>query len=355
VTLQDVKVPGDNVLGEIGKGHKIAFNILNFARLKLGASCCGAAREALGESVRYAADRKQFGQPIASFGAIRHKIGEMITRIHAIESLVYRTAGMIQRHIDRASGTAGAEVAAFEEYACEASIAKVAASEMLDFVLDENIQIHGGNGFVRDYPAERHYRDSRVNRIFEGTNEINRLLIPGMLSRRAARGDLELDSAVADLPNELGNLGNEISNDSPLANEFRSVTACKKAALYVFDTVRRTYGTVVSDQQEILMLVADMLIDVYASESAVMRAASAASASDVRAPLHAAAVRVFVDDAPGRLVAAGRQALGAMLQGEALDNGLAGLRRLLESTPINTIALRRQLADEAAARKAYPF
>src|SRR5580765_6033846 len=190
VILQEVKVPADNLLGEIGKGHKVAFNVLNFGRFKLGGMCSGGARAAIGESARYAAQRKQFGQPIASFGAIRYKLGEMIARTYGIESLAYRTAGMIDERVNATPHDAtdgSVAVAVFEEYAVEASIAKVAGSEVLNFVLDENIQIHGGNGFVRDYPAERHFRDARVNRIFEGTNEINRLLIPGMLAKRAVK------------------------------------------------------------------------------------------------------------------------------------------------------------------------
>ena len=194
VILQNVKVPAENLLGEVGKGHKVAFNVLNFGRFKLGAGCSGAAHGGIDEAVKYAAARRQFGQPIATFGAIRHKIGEMIARTYAVESLVYRTAGLIDRHIDatpHAPTDGSAALAALEEYAVEASIAKVAGSETLNFVLDENVQIHGGNGYVRDYPAERHFRDARVNRIFEGTNEINRLLIPGMLARRASKATSE--------------------------------------------------------------------------------------------------------------------------------------------------------------------
>ncbi len=206
VILQDVKVPAGNLLGEIGKGHKVAFNVLNFGRFKLGAGCSGGAQCAIGESATYAAERRQFGQPIASFGAIRHKLGEMIARAYAVESLVYRTAGLIDARIDAAPHDAAdgsAALAALEEYAIEASIAKVAGSETLNFVLDENIQIHGGNGYVRDYPAERHFRDARVNRIFEGTNEINRLLIPGMLARRAVKGPLPIIAAARALQDEL--------------------------------------------------------------------------------------------------------------------------------------------------------
>src|SRR6267378_2646096 len=204
--FQDVKVPAENVLGEIGKGHKVAFNVLNFARFKLGAMCSGGAHGAIAESAKYAASRRQFGQPIASFGAIKHKIGEMVIRTYAVESLLYRTAGLVDARIaatPHEASDGSAALAAFEEYAVEASIAKVAGSESLNYVLDENIQIHGGNGYVREYPAERHYRDARVNRIFEGTNEINRLLIPGMLARRAAKGELPLIPAARALQEEL--------------------------------------------------------------------------------------------------------------------------------------------------------
>jgi len=195
ILLQDVPVPADNVLGEIGKGHKVALNTLNYGRLSLGAMCTGGARVAIGAAARYASSRRQFGQPIATFGAIQHKLGEMVARTYAAESLVYRTAGLIDAVLGGPPHAGAALAQAFEEYAVESSIAKVACSESLDFVLDENVQIHGGNGFVKDYPAERYFRDARVNRIFEGTNEINRLLIPGMLVRRALKGDIPLIAA----------------------------------------------------------------------------------------------------------------------------------------------------------------
>ena len=183
--LQEVPVPAANLLGEIGRGHKVAFNVLNFGRFKLGAMCLGGCRLAIGESARYAATRRQFGEPIASFGAVRHKLGEMTARTYALEALMFRTAGLIDANLAAADGArAPALLAALEEFAVEASIAKIAGSETLDFVLDENVQIHGGNGYVHDYPAERHYRDARVNRIFEGTNEINRLLVPGRATWR---------------------------------------------------------------------------------------------------------------------------------------------------------------------------
>src|SRR6266853_4795957 len=232
VVLQDVKVPADNLLGEVGKGHKVAFNVLNFGRFKLGGMCSGGARAAIGEAAKYAAARKQFGQPIATFGAIRYKLGEMIVRTYAVESLLYRMAGMIDARIETMphdpSGGSGS-LAVSEEYAIEASIAKVAGSEVLNYVLDENIQIHGGNGYVKDYPAERHYRDARVNRIFEGTNEINRLLIPAMLVRRAVKGDLPLIPAAKALQDELlGPPSMPTADDAVLGNELRAVEAFKK-------------------------------------------------------------------------------------------------------------------------------
>src|SRR5262245_12674201 len=203
ILLQDARVPADNVLGEIGKGHKVALNTLNYGRFSLGAMCIGGARVAIADAASYAASRRQFGQPIGSFGAIKHKLGEMIARTYAVESLVYRTAGLIDAALANSPHDGSAIAQAFEEYAVESSIAKVAGSEALDFVLDENVQIHGGNGFVRDYSAERYFRDARVNRIFEGTNEINRLLIPGMLARRAIKGDIPLIPAARRLQDEV--------------------------------------------------------------------------------------------------------------------------------------------------------
>jgi alkylation response protein AidB-like acyl-CoA dehydrogenase len=359
VILQDVKVPAENLLGEVGKGHRIAFNVLNFARFKLGAMCVGGARGAIAEAATYAAQRKQFGQPIASFGAIKHKIGEMVVRTYAIESLVYRTAGMIDERIQATPhdpADQSAALAALEEYAVEASIAKVAGSEMMNFVLDENIQIHGGNGFVRDYPAERHYRDSRVNRIFEGTNEINRLLIPGMLARRAVKGEPPFIAAAKALQAELiappvaATVGTAV-----LGEERRAVNAFKKAALMVFGLALQKYGEKLSDQQEVLMHTADMLMDVFAADSAVLRATTAVASQSPRSALQVDAVRVFVNDAAMRLDSSARQALAAMVEGEMLTMTLAALKRLVKFTPINTAALRRGIADETVARGSYIF
>jgi len=361
VVLQDVKVPAENLLGEVGKGHKIAFNVLNFARFKLGAMCSGGAQGAIGEAAKYAAQRKQFGQPIASFGMIKHKLGEMVSRAYAVESLIYRTVGMIDARIEATPhdpADQSAALATLEEYNVEASIAKVAGSEMLNYVLDKNIQIHGGNGYVNDYPAERHYRDARVNRIFEGTNEINRLLIPGMLARRAAKNELPLIAAARALQDELlgpPSMPSGSDEDGLLADELRAVTAFKKTALMVFGVALQTYGPKVGDEQEVLMHTADILMDTFAAESAVLRAMSASAAGNPRAALQVDAARVFVNDAAMRIDASARQALAAMVEGDTLRTMLSALRRLSKTAPINTAALRRRLADETVARGEYPF
>jgi alkylation response protein AidB-like acyl-CoA dehydrogenase len=348
--LQDARVPAENVLGEIGKGHKVAFNVLNYGRFKLAAMCSGGARAAIGEAAVYAAGRKQFGQAIASFGAIRHKLAEMTIREYAVEAMLYRTAGLIDGML-QGSHANDAVLAALEEFAIEASILKVAGSEMLDYVLDENVQIHGGNGFVRDYPAERHYRDARVNRIFEGTNEINRLLIPGMLARRAVKGGLPLIAAAKRLQDELLTPSiPEPADDGLLAREVRAVAAMKKVGLMVLGTAMQTYGEKLADQQEVLSLSADILIDVYAADSAVLRAQNASGSS-----LHASAAEVFVSDAAARVEIAARNALAAMADGDTLRTLLAALRRVLKVAPINTVTLRRQVADAVSERKGYPF
>jgi alkylation response protein AidB-like acyl-CoA dehydrogenase len=351
--LQDARVPADNLLGEIGKGHKVAFNILNYGRFKLGAMCSGGAQAVVGEAARYAAERRQFGQPIASFGAIRHKLGEMVAREYAVESMLYRTAGLIDAMMD------GGVLAALEEFAIESSILKVASSEMLDFVLDENVQIHGGNGFVRDYPAERHYRDARVNRIFEGTNEINRLLIPGMLMRRALKGGLPLIPAALKLQEELlspSPVGSAGADELDQARD--AVAAMKKVALMALGTAMQSYGEKVADEQEILSWNADILIDVYAAESALLRAVqaqAAASGDSSHGSLHVDAARVIVNDAALRVEAAARQALAATAEGDTLRTLLAALRRVLKVSPINTVALRRRLSDAVLMRNGYPF
>src|SRR6266850_1427361 len=356
ILLQDVKVPAENLLGEIGKGHKVALNTLNFGRFKLGAMCSGACRAAIGEAAKYAKQRKQFGHAIADFGAIKYKLGEMTARTYALESLMYRTAGLIDATVSESGGHGGPAIAsALEEFAVEASIAKVMGSEVLDYVLDENVQIHGGNGFVKDYPAERFYRDARVNRIFEGTNEINRLLIPGMLIRRALKGEHGLIPAAKRLQDELLSPSSpSVSGDADgLDTDLRTVAAFKKVALMVLGTAMQTYGQKLTDEQEVLSAAADILIDTYAAESAVLRAGEAAKGGRADAALHEAAARTFVNDATQRVQAAATNALAAMAEGDTLRTLLAALRRVLKATPVNTVALRRTLADTTVARGSY--
>ena len=361
VILQDVKVPADAVLGEIGKGHKVAFNVLNFGRFKLGAMCSGGAKRSLAEAAKYAAARKQFGVAIATFGAIKHKLGEMTVREYALESMMYRTAGLIDQRIaatpDRKSGDGTPMLLALEEFAVEASIAKVLGSEVVDFIIDENLQIHGGNGFVHDYPAEGHYRDARVNRIFEGTNEINRLLIPGMLMKKALKGELPLMQAAKALQDEIMSPSMSVADDSDgaLAAEARACVAFKKVVLLVSGTAMQRYGTKIEGEQEVLSFLADILIDAYASESAVLRAQDATGRKLSNAELHQDAAKVAVNEAAGRIELAARSALAAMADGDVLRTQLAALRRLLKVTPVNTVMLRRRLADATVSKGSYIF
>ncbi len=321
--LQDVRVPAENVLGEIGKGHKVAFNVLNYGRFKLAAMCSGSARFVIAEAAKYAAERRQFGKPLGAFGAIRYKLSEMAVREYAVESMLFRIAGLLDAHIGGAAGSAptaeggGPTLAALEEFAVEASIVKVAGSEMLDYVVDENVQIHGGNGFVRDYPAERHYRDARVNRIFEGTNEINRMLIPGMIAKRG--------------------LAPVAATDSPL----------KQAAHLVLSTALQHYGKSLAEQQEVLMFTADILIDAFAADSVARRAQASGD------PLHQAVASIYQNDAVGRAEIAGRNALAAM--GDAGAAHLPDLRTLMDVAAVDTIPLRHQVAEAVLSRRKYPF
>ena len=358
VILQDVRVPAANVLGEVGQGHKVAFNTLNYGRFKLAVAAAGAAHLAIGEAARYAAERRQFGVPIASFGAVRHKLGEMAARAYAVDSMIYRTTGLLDAALaEHDAADPGPLRDVLEELAVEASILKVAGSEMLHYVLDENVQIHGGNGFVRDYPAERHYRDSRVNRIFEGTNEINRLLIPGTLVRRAVKGSgPPLVAAAERLRDELTAPPTlPTPSAEPLGEQAAAVAAFKKTAVMVLGLAMQRYGKQLSDEQEVLSSAADILIDAYAAESAVARARQAAGDAPRTAALQAGAACVQVDGAAVRIEGAARAALAAMAEGDTLRMQLAGLRRLLKVTPVNAVAMRRRLSDALVDRAGYIF
>jgi len=355
LVLQDAEVPADNLLGEIGKGHKIAFNVLNYGRFKLAAMCTGGARATIAEATQYAATRRQFGQPIASFGAIRHKLAEMTVRVYAAESMLYRTSGLIDATID-GSHDPKVVVSALEEFAIEASLLKIAGSEMVDFVVDENVQIHGGNGFVADYPAERRYRDARVNRIFEGTNEINRLLVPGMLIKRGLKGALPLVAAAKAVRDELMSPpAPDAGAAGPLGEERKVAAGMKKAALAATGLAMETHGQALEHQQEVLMSLADLLLDAFAAETVVLRARAAADANHPAAAVHADAASVFVHDAGLRAEAGARTLLAGLQQGDMLRTSLAGVRRLLKVPPVDTIAARRRLADAIQQARGYPF
>ncbi len=331
--------------------------MLNYGRFKLGALSLGGAKAVIVEAAKYASTRKQFGQPIGNFGAIKHKLGQMTAWCYMVESMMHRTAGLIDQAMEAGEGTHPERLRfAMEEYAAEASIAKVAGSEMLDYVIDENLQIHGGNGFVRDYPAERHYRDSRVNRIFEGTNEINRLLIPGMLMRRALKGDLPLIPAAMKVFEEVMSPAMpEMPGDEHLENEARAVAAFKKVGLLLLGGAMQKYQQKVTDEQEVLSFIADILIDVFGCESALLRARDAHDRAIANAAQQADVVRVLVSDAAARIEAAAKTVIAAIAEGDMQRTQLAALRRVLKVTPANAIALRRGLADATIARGSYIF
>jgi alkylation response protein AidB-like acyl-CoA dehydrogenase len=362
--LADARVPAENLLGEIGKGHKIAFNVLNYGRFKLAAMCTGGAKLAMAEAAAYASTRRQFGQPIASFGAIRHKLAEMTVRCYGVESMLYRTAGLVDEAIGSSGSDAAVVAGALEEFAIESSLLKVAGSEMIGFVADENVQIHGGNGFVRDYSAERHYRDVRVDRIFEGTNEINRLLVPGMLIKRALKGGLPLIAAARALQDELltprspaglGSVGTTGDSGDPLAVSRHTVQAMKKTALMVLGLAMQTYGDKITDEQEVVMMASDAIMAAFAAESATLRAERAAHARDPLAALHADAASVLAHDAGLATDALARTAIAAMASGDEQRTMLAALKRILKVGPINTVAARRRIADAVTEKKGYIF
>jgi alkylation response protein AidB-like acyl-CoA dehydrogenase len=359
VILQDAKVPAENLLGEIGKGHKIAFNVLNYGRFKLAGMCTGGSKAAIGEATRYAISRRQFGQSISTFGAIRHKLAEMTVRAYAAESMLYRTTGLIDSQI--ADGSTAA--AALEEFAIEASLLKVYGSELCDYVVDENVQIHGGNGFVHDYAAEGHYRDARVNRIFEGTNEINRLLVPGMLIKRALKGGLPLLSAAKAIQDSLLNVGPNFPGlsrvegssgrtDAATGALADTVAGMKKISISLVGLALQTYGAKLEQEQEVLMLASDVIMDTFAAESALLRSAAA---TGPLAALHQHAASIVIHDAAMRAEGHAKVALAAMLTGDTLRTMQAALRRLLKVPTVNTVAARRAIADAVVEKKGYIF
>jgi hypothetical protein len=318
--------------------------------------CVGGAKGTLAEAATYANGRRQFGQPIASFGAIKFKLAEMALKIYAVESMLYRTTGLIDGQL-AGSHDGPAVPKVLEEFAIEASLLKVSGSEMADFLVDENVQIHGGNGFVADYPAERRYRDARVNRIFEGTNEINRLLVPGMLIKRGLKGGLPLIQAAKAVRDELMSVTPSLdtADNEPLGAERRTSSALRKTVLVALGLAMETWRETVEQEQEALMALTDLMIDAFAAESAVMRASQAVAASHPDKDLHIDAATVITYDAALHAEVVARTLLASMLEGDALRTALAGLRRLLKVPAVNTIAPRRRIAEVVSAKRAYPF
>jgi alkylation response protein AidB-like acyl-CoA dehydrogenase len=364
VILNDCQVPAENLLGEIGKGHVIAFNILNVGRFKLGAMCVGGGRVSLENAIAYAKQRKAFGKVIADFGLVREKLANMATLLYVGESLVYRTVGMMDvalNEVDKSGADAMRETRkAIEEYAVECSIIKVWASEMIDYVVDESLQIYGGYGFVEEYPAERAYRDARINRIFEGTNEINRLIITGFLLKRAMTGQLPLKAAIKKLMEEVlsGPSASE-EFEGALADERKLVAQAKKLGLFAAGAATQKYMQAIQDQQEIMGAIADMTIETYAMETAVLRAqkiaesGSSSSKSEAAAALPIAMTRVYLTQAFEKVESAARKVIAAVADGDMLRTQLAILRRLSKHEPFNTIELRQLIAQRVIERGKY--
>ena len=348
--LNDCKVPVGNLLGEIGKGHVIAFNILNIGRFKLGAGCVGGARTSLLAGLNYAKQRKAFGKALVDFGLIREKLADVAIGIYVGESLAYRTVGMIDealRGIDKHSPDASTQIRkGIEEYAVECSILKVWGSEMLDQVVDHVVQIYGGYGFVEEYPAERAYRDSRVNRIFEGTNEINRMIITGWLMKRAMSGQLALMPAIKKLMDDVlsgPSTGEEAEGD--LNTERALVANAKKVGLFAAGVASQRYMMELAEQQEVMAALADIIIEVFAMDSVLLRTLKLIqSGGESGSALPIAMTQVYLSEAMAKIEVAARKVVAAASEGDNLRIQTTILRRLLKHDPTNTISLRQQIA-----------
>jgi alkylation response protein AidB-like acyl-CoA dehydrogenase len=360
VFLENCKVPKENLLHEIGRGHIVAFNVLNSGRFTLGASCVGGAKYVLMTASKYAKERKAFGKQIADFGLIKEKLAEVAIRIFAVESMIYRSAGNMEAAM-HASSSSGDGVQntmkVLEEYAIESSIAKVYGSEMLDFAVDEGVQIFGGYGFHEDYPVSRAYRDSRVNRIFEGTNEINRMLIIQMLMKRAMGGQLALIPAAMKLADEiLAGPSFEETPEGVLAEETRIVANTKKMFLQAAGGALQKYRERLADEQELVAALANIVMEVYAMESSLLRAQKAASSKgEPSASVLIDASRVFIADAAERVEHEAKRAIAAVHEGDMLTTQMAVLKRFGKRPAVDTIALRRRVAAAVRSQDRYPF
>ena len=357
IILSDCKIPVGNLIGNIGDGAKIAFNVLNVGRFKLGASVTGGAKLAIHEAVRYANERLQFGKSISTFGAIKHKLAEMAIRTWVSESITYRTVGMIDALIGDGADNAR-KMQSIEEYSVESSINKVACSESLDYVVDEMVQIFGGYGYSADYPAEKAYRDSRINRIFEGTNEINRLLIPGQLMKRAMKGKIGLLQAAKALQDEILNPQMSFDEDtSLLAAETKLAANAKKVALMVLGTAAQKYMMALAEEQEVLLNCANIIMDAYQMESAILRAKKyAESNGEDAAGRYIDMASVFCNDAIQRVDAAAKNTIAAISEGDEGRMRLVALKRYTKNnSPVNTIAARQRIADVMIQANTYTY
>ena len=361
IILDNARVPVENVLGEIGKGHKIAFNVLNVGRFKLGAGVTGAAKEALGEGIRYANMRKQFGRPIASFGAIKEKIADLSAGIFASESLIYRLAGLIDDRLATIPKDTPNYYETYqrgiEEYAIECAIAKVFCSEVLADVVDEVVQIHGGYGFVQEYPAERYYRDERINRIFEGTNEINRLLIPGILLARALKGEIPLQrEAMKAMESLMTPSFEELDDSVPFAAEKALVAGLKQAFLVLAGAGAQKFRDKIKDEQEVLLAIADVAINIFAIESSLLRAEKMLPGlSASKRDTVAAAVKTFTFAASEKIGNAARKAAFYIEEGDNLTMMLSGIRRFTKYDATGLLQAKRTLAEAAIDAERYVF
>jgi len=351
IIFQDVRVPVENVLGEVGRGHVVALNTLNVGRYKLGAFTLGGDKLLIAEAVKYAKNRIQFGKPICEFGLIKHKIAEMVIKAFVTESMVYRTAGLLDlalKGIDPSKDDAGQKTGkALRKYALECSINKVYGSEVLEFVVDECVQIMGGYGYIQDNPIESAYRNSRINPIWEGTNEINRLVIVDTIMRAAMKGELPIFDAVKKVMGELMSYRPAMSEEEGILEKDRKMVAmAKKIALLAAGAAAQKYMEKLGNEQEIVALIADIIIEIFAMESALVRTLKMIQKEgEEKAKIHIAATKVYINDSFPQVDIMARQVFAAISEGEELRTQLMGLKKFARFTPINTIALRREIAD----------
>ncbi|MBD0405018.1 acyl-CoA dehydrogenase family protein [Flammeovirga sp. EKP202] len=362
VFFNETAVPVENMLSERGNGFKIAVNILNIGRAKLGAGVLGGCRAVIDHSIRYSKERKQFKQPIANFGAIKQKIAQMATKTYVIESMCYRAGQNIEDHTEEllSSGMdeAKAKLKGVEQFAIECAILKVFGSETLDFVVDEGVQVYGGMGFSADAPMERAYRDARISRIYEGTNEINRMLLVGMMIKRAMKGELDIVTPAMDVAKELTSVPSfETIDASVLFNIEKDILKrLKKAALMVAGRAVQVFEAKINDEQEILMNVADMLIQIYAAESAMLRTEKMVEEKGEEACKEQINIsKVFIREAAEQIATSGREAIAGIAKGDEQKVMLMGLKRFTKYELENVHVLRRELADTLIEKDTYPF